>query len=252
MRRRIERANVALLAMTVVVAVLLFTPVVGFLLRCGDASRDSGGLLRVCWVDGEARYIDGAEVNDGICGSRSEELLWPKSQVPLSVTAVSPDEKVLAKDSHASKLVASAVSDLDAKVGFALFAIGKDGVAESDVVVHWGVGYDIHQEGADALPGFFSHRWRAPAMLRADVWVRSVSRDPVVYGVLQHELLHAAGLRDIELDGYIMDVLDTPILTSEVRPAKMLESEVMLLRSLYGPNRKRGNAHEKASTRSGS
>lgn len=76
-------------------------------------------------------------------------------------------------------------------------------------------------------------------MLRADIWIRAVSRDSVAYSTLQHELLHAAGLRDVDLDGAIMNVLDVPTLTSKARPAKMLESEVLLLRSLYGPNRKR-------------
>lgn len=255
MRKGIEKASVSLLAMTVVVAVMVFTPVMVFLLRCCDSSRDTGGLLRVCWVNGEAKYVDGAEVNDGTCGSRAEELQWPKSQIPLSITAVSPDEKVLDEDGLAKKLIARAVSNLDEKIGFALFTIGEDGTSENDIIVHWGVEYDVSQEGADALPGYCSHRWRAPAMLRADVWVRElphISSDSVSYGTLQHGLLHAAGLRDVDIDGDIMGFLDAPTLTSKARPAKMLESEVLLLRSLYGPNRRRGDAYERAATRPGS
>jgi hypothetical protein len=226
-----RQADVATFIMATIVAVLLLTLLCITIPRC-EASSDPD-FLEVCWVDGEARYVDGAEVNDGSC-ARSEELAWPHEQVPLSVTTVSPDEQVLAEDDPGTRVVAQAIKTINARVRFALFSRGPANLADADAVLHWGAGYDVRGEGADAIPGFVRHRRRTPGLLRADAYLRALHHDQLAR-VAIHLLLHVAGLRDDDRPESVMYPLTLEFLMGASQPARITDSDVEALRARYGP-----------------
>lgn len=220
------------MAIAVVLAIALLCIAIP---RCGLLHHDDPDFLEVCWVDGEARYVDGAEVNDGSCGAGSEELAWPREQVPLSVTTVSSEGQVLAEDSHGARIIARAIRHNNSQVRFQLFSLGPPNPSDADIIVHWGVAYDITGEGADAIPGFCRHRRRSPGALRADVWIRAVHSDASAFRISVHELLHGATLRHDDFPSSIMYALTPDNLMGELRPARITDSDVEALRARYGP-----------------
>jgi hypothetical protein len=230
-----KKLSVAAIIMAAVVAVLVITLLAVAIPKCGPLHHGDPDFLEVCWVDGEARYVDGAEVNDGACGSGSEELAWPREQIPLSVTTLSPEGQVLAEDSQGATIVTQILGDINTRVRFQLFSSGPANPADADAVVHWGEAYDIATEGADAIPGFVRHRRRAPGLLRADVYIRAVHSDELAYRIAFHELLHVPGLRHDDWPDSVMFPLTADSLMSDFQPVRITDSDVEALRSRYGP-----------------
>jgi len=161
-------------------------------------------LLEVCWENNEARYVEGTEVDDGPCEG-SEELVWPKSQFPLSVAAIS-DETLLAPGSARREGLDSAIRDINSQVGCELLEPVEDG-AEAAIVAGVGKAVDViarrNSGGKGAkrnasILGWARHQRNesgADAELHCDLAVYStVGNLRREYLVAHHELLHCLGL----------------------------------------------------------
>lgn len=165
-----------------------------FLIVWGVTHHTEGEMLEVCWQpDGLAQYVEGSEDDHGACEG-AEELLWPQEQIPLTLAPVSSDGQPLAADTPQVRVLGQAVTDLNRQVGFELFRLGT-GLQPSDAEVLFG-GAFLGGAGADSPPpGYVTHR-NGPGAYRGHVWIRSDvdSSDRLLFLVLQHELLHLAGL----------------------------------------------------------
>ena len=167
-----------------------------FLIVWGVTHHTEGEMLEVCWAeDGTARYVEGAERDHGACEG-AQELRWPQEQIPLTLAPVSPEGQPLAADVPEVRVLKQAVTDLNRQVGFELFRVGT-GLQPSDAEVRFG-GAFLGGEGADSPPpGYVIHtRLGGTSTYRGHVWIRSDvgSGDRLLFLVLEHELLHLAGL----------------------------------------------------------
>ena len=180
--------------------------VVVVLIVYGVTTHSESGLLKVCWVDGQAHYVEGAEVNNGSCEG-AEELVWPESQIPLTVTAITAEGVVLAPGASQREALDSAISDINSQVDFALLATIGDR-AGIDIVVQVGAAVEAGgirnsgaRDGERSHPLGYARHHRANSatetgtILHCDIVVYSTAgglREE--YLVVHHELLHCVGL----------------------------------------------------------
>lgn len=181
---------------------VLAVVVIGLIIY-GVTTHSEPGLLQVCWVDGQARYVEGTEVDDGACEG-AEELVWPSSQIPLSVAAQAPDvQGFVSQGAPQREALDSAIRDINQQVGFALLASAGDG-AGADIVVHLGEAVDAGgirgagagEERSRPLGTARHHRTNSGGQLalRCDLHIYNVGSLRGEYLVIHHELLHAIGL----------------------------------------------------------
>lgn len=75
--------------LTIVLAGLfaVFAVAMAALVFYGRATHEEPTFMRVCWTDNKMTWVEGGleEENRGSC-EEPEELVWPKSQIPLTVT----------------------------------------------------------------------------------------------------------------------------------------------------------------------
>jgi hypothetical protein len=169
-----------------VVAILMF---VGGLIGVvyGVRTHREEGLLQVCWVDDDrggraVRYFDTNKLESGrpIGGpcENPEELVWPRKQIPITVTANGDSPRF-------PSVVKQAVSDINRQLGFVLFVVEREGgfvVIESAPI----------EQGRPL--GYTQHYW-AFGSLGALVGVSSAAgSERMVYLITRHELLHVVGL----------------------------------------------------------
>lgn len=178
-----------------------------FLIVWGVTHHTEGEMLEVCWdSEGHALYVSGSEDDHGACEG-SEELLWPPEQIPLTLAPVTSEGQPLAEDTPEVRVLGQAVADLNSQVGFDLFRVGS-GLQPSDAEVRFGGAFLGGPESASSPPpGYVTHfRLGDGPQLRGHVWIRSDvgSDDRTLYLVLQHELLHLAGL---EHDDFPMSIM---------------------------------------------
>jgi hypothetical protein len=177
-----------------------------FLIVWGVTHHTEGEMLEVCWSeDGHALYVSGSEEDHGACEG-AQELLWPQEQIPLTLAPVSSDGQPLAADAPEVRVLHQAVDDLNRQVAFELYRVGA-GLQPSDAEVRFGGAFLVGAERASPPPGYVSHaRLGGGPLLRGYAWIRSDvgSDDRTLYLVLQHELLHLAGL---EHDDFPMSIM---------------------------------------------
>lgn len=164
--------------------------VVIFLIVWGVTHHEEGDLLEVCWVNGEARYVEGSERDHGACEG-AEELVWPQEQIPLTLASLTPEGQALGSDSDEVRALTHAVTDLNRQLGFELFRVAG-GLQSTDAEVRFGGALEGE---SSPPPGYVTHR-QMGHMLRGYVWIRSdvVADMRLLHLVLEHELLHLAGL----------------------------------------------------------
>jgi hypothetical protein len=180
------------IGITVGAAILLVAAIV--LIIWGVTHHEEGGILEVCWVDGEARYVEGSERDHGACEG-AQELVWPQEQIPLTIAALSAEGQPLGEDAPEALALNQAVSDFNSQVGFELFRVGT-GLQSTDAEAHFGGA--IQSGSSGPAPGYVTHRrMGGTGLLRGYLHVRSdvVADVRLLHVVLLHELGHLAGLK---------------------------------------------------------
>lgn len=195
------------IAITVGAAILAVAAVV--LLVWGITHHTESALLEVCWVEGpendlrEARYVEGAEQSHGACEG-SEELVWSSEQVPITLAPVAIDGTPMDSDAPEVRVLQQVVADLNRQVAFELYRLGG-GLQPSDAEVAFGA---LLARGAEnPPPGYTRHtRLGRTDTLRGYVVIRSdvLADERLLYLVLEHELLHLAGLAHDDFPASIM------------------------------------------------
>jgi len=168
----------------------------------GVVTHSEPVLLEVCWVDGQARYVEGSEVDDGPCEG-AEELVWPQSQVPFAVAATKDgSETVLASGAAEREALDLAIRDINQQVGCELLRGSSDPLSAA-MVAHLGEAVDVlpRRVGSRATktPIGWANHDRSDSgghpSLRCHLHVRSnVGSLRGEYLVAHHELLHCLGL----------------------------------------------------------
>jgi len=171
-------------------AALLAAVAIGLIIW-GVTHHTEGEMLQVCWVDGEARYIDDTEGASGSC-DRPEELDWPQKQIPITVAPASADGQALGEDEDGYVALDQAITDFNRQVGFTLFRVEPE-LGSASAVARLGGAF--RSGGESPPPGYVTHR-RVATGLRGHVFIRSdvVADSRLLHVVLLHELGHLAGL----------------------------------------------------------
>lgn len=192
-----KKRNIVIAVGAVVLAIIA-----AVLIIYGVATHTEPVLLEACWVNDEARYVEGMEVDDGACEG-SEELVWPKEQVPFTVAAIS-EETLLAPDSPGREGLDSAIRDINSQIGCKLLEPVEDG-AGAAIVARVGEAVDVsdrRNSGRDGSKGstlgWARHRRDgsgSDSRVYCDLVVYStVGNLRNEYLVAHHELLHCLGL----------------------------------------------------------
>lgn len=216
------------IAITVGAALLAVAVVV--LLIWGITRHTEAGLLEVCWVNGEARYVGGSEDDHGPCEG-SEELVWPESQIPISVSAITAAGNPVVEASTTGGVLNQAISDINRQVGFELleFSDGTNPDAE------FRLGGALESGPDNPPPGYVRHQ-KVGNGLRGRGWIRSdvVAVDRTFYLVAQHELLHLVGLAHDDFTLSVMYPITREDWDAETMgTAHVTDHDVGLLRRLY-------------------
>lgn len=208
-------------------------------------------LLRACWTtleDGTQvpRYVEGTEVSVyGPCEG-AQELVWPQERIPLAVAAVS-DLETFESD---SRLIQTAVDDVNRQVKFELFQFIGDGLgADACVLVYHGEEVETEedlgpQEGNwdPHFPGYAIHYRDGyesrDRRLYSDIVLGvfgngNDNRNRVLW--VEHFLLHSVGLAH---DSDPSSLMFPPSQRGGVLSGQITEGDQMLLRRLYGGPRK--------------
>lgn len=207
----------------------------------GVATHSEEGLLYVCWIDGRAHYTGGAEVDDGPCEG-AEELVWPSSQVPMSVAAQAfGSEDFFAVGDVQREALDSAIRDINQQVGFALLVPVGDG-AGADILVHRGGVLDasgVAATGEERPLGFVRHHRSDMGdtfTIRCDVWIDSnIGSLRLEYLVIHHELLHAIGLAhdDDNPSSAIYPFTPDDTMWEQMGAARITDHDRALIHELY-------------------
>lgn len=217
----------------VAAAGLLFVVLVIGLLAYGIRTHEEATLLHVCWYKGHAIYKDPMkDVQNGPC-TQFEELVWPKSQIPLTVTARSYQRPQLrAIEADTIKAVIAAIND---DVGFEIIRL----VDTSDASVRALLGAPVevgpstvtghahvyeHRYGAlgraglqrqlvfDHARGYCVHKRAAGSdRLGAELLLRAGGSHNYLFHLYWHELGHCLGLSHDDFPASVMDpeIMDT-------------------------------------------
>lgn len=201
-------------------------------------------LLNVCWNGSSAEYIDETEVENRPCTTQPSELIYAKRQIPLTVFPISQDSVVMLEpDDRDSKVIESAVRDINSQYGFELFkmAYGSEGVYESGrikatVIVHTEASYTLGERSISKdVPGWAIHSRRMDGSLQCDVYLRGGLSERYMYRVVLHELGHAMGLaHDNDNPSSVMFPLTKDDTNAEhMLPSRFTDKDREMGRKLY-------------------
>lgn len=237
-----KRRNIAI---AVGAGVLLV--VCSVLVTYGVLTHEEPDLLMVCWTEGpmpEARYqdhsmVDG-EVPHGSC-DRPEKLVWPKSQIPLTVSATSGYDTVLAVGTSRREALDAAVRHINERLGFMVFRPVSDVSGTSVMVqVETAMGVARRSDGkrdSRRTPlGYARHYWDGPdGKLRCRAVVFSnVGGLRLEYLVSYHELLHCLGLgHDPSPSSAMYAFTDDDVVAGVMRHFRVSDHDRRVLRRLY-------------------
>lgn len=228
------------IAITIGAAVL--TLVALGLIVWGVTTHTEGGLLKVCWHNSIAQYLpEETEIIEEIdqehvkC-DRTQELVWPKTQIPITFAPLSAEGKRLTEDSPEVRALEHATADFNRQVGFQLFGVGS-GLDATHASARFGRAFET---GPVIIPpGAVTHvRLGRNGPLRGYLDVRSdvVSDVRLLHVVLLHELGHMAGLRHDDFTLSIMyPVIQDDWQLSTMSQAHVTDADRARLRKLYHP-----------------
>jgi hypothetical protein len=221
--------------------------VAGVLLAVGICGHQEDTLLTVCWdEEGAARYIDddieGRNEADSCEGA--EELRWAKTQIPITISSLATleDGSMGEADPRRERVLQQAIRDLNRQAGFGLYRWMRAGDEDVSGWVHFGLGIEARSHGdpeRTAPPGYVSHA-RFGGKLGGHVYIRSdvESDDRLLFAVLEHELLHLAGLKHDTFTASIMFPMTRDDSGGPISTAHLTDVDRARLRALYGPERR--------------
>ena len=208
----------------------------------GVCTHREGGLLEVCWKDNQAVYVGGTEGEHGTC-ERPQELVWPKEQIPITLASFSAEGEPLPETAPETKLLTRVVDSLNWQVGFTLFVPGA-GLHPAAGRVRFGEPFQLGPRTEHVPAGYVRH-YRVGrdhdgdphrALLRGDVHIRTdvAASDRLLQPVLEHELLHLAGLAH---DDFVQSVMH-PLTPDDwsldwLQASCVTNHDVKLLQGLY-------------------
>lgn len=209
----------------------------------GVYTHEEGGLLEVCWVKDEAHYVEGVEGRHGTC-ERPEKLVWAQEQIPIALAAFSADGRPLPATAAEARVLTHVVDGVNWQVDFTLFVPGG-GNEPAAAKVYFGKALQSGPDAEHVPAGYVRHRrvgrqedggGRVRYLLWGDVYIRAdvgVS-DRLLYAVLEHELLHLAGL---EHDDFIQSIMH-PLTPDDwsldwLQASCITDHDVKLLQRLY-------------------
>ena len=195
------------------------------------AKHEEATLLEVCWDNGVARYVEGAEINDGSC-DRPEKLIWPIEDIPLTVSTIDEDGRVLGLVEERRQAVDAAMVDINMQLGFRMFT-PSSGLRDSSVIVLIGEVFEVqwHNKGVLAVAGHHMSKGRMLCSVGISPKVGSLRLE---YLAAHHELLHCAGLaHDVDNRQSAMFPLTFDDTSGQLRAARVTDMDKETLKTLY-------------------
>jgi hypothetical protein len=188
----------------VAVAFAIFAAAMLALVLYGQATHTEPTFMRVCWTGDKVTYIEGAseEENRGPC-AEPEELSWPQSQLPITVTPVPPEGERWTE--AMDDAVEAAVNDINRQLGYPHFGLVAFPPGdpldrpESDVLVVYGAPYETGEGtvGADRAAATCEITRKrdgadggGDARLVGTIQLRDISDIHLTHRILLHELGH--------------------------------------------------------------
>jgi hypothetical protein len=202
----------------------------------GVITHKEGGLLKVCWTNNSATYVDDleGEGEKSLACKNPTPLIWPQKQIPLSVVVLGANNNMLKEQDEGSRLVRDAMNDFNFQIGKLVFEIAKTSEEDPDVVVIWGVPSVPRAKGSDSykVGGYVSHT-KIGGTMQAIVKIRAVAEERTAFLTVLHELGHVIALTH---DDFINSLMYPRLVTTELTTttARITDSDVRLIRTTYG------------------
>lgn len=237
-----------------------FAVAMAVLVFWGRATHEEPTFMRVCWTDNKMTWVEGGleEENRGSC-AEPEELSWPKSQIPLTIT-VEPYAGALPES--APDQVRAAVDLVNSQLGYTHLryrpAEDTAGGKDADVRVVYGAPFeggdgatragraaascsieklDRHGQSdgggkAGVGSGLGDRRLRLHSLVR----LRDVSDLHLTHRILVHELGHCAlGLDHDPFKASIMYPLRAADEGDHMQFLRFTDADLAAVRAKYAP-----------------
>ncbi len=189
----------------------------------GVTTHEEEGLLQVCWNGNKAVYV----TEQDPC-LNPEDVLWNKSQVPITVSGYRPDGDVLYPDSIAYREIAGAIRHANNLAEFELF---RHTDCLGDISLIWSVAYET-EDSWDG-EGFCRHH-RNTGEMRATAGIRDTSSLHIARRILLHELFHAAGLAHDDFpDSIMFPITGDDTNRDRVQWDRLTDHDKELLQTMY-------------------
>lgn len=184
----------------------------------GVLTHEEPTFLDVCWKGNTAKFTETKQ--DESC-DRVEELVWPKSHLPITVTV----------EPYAGKLVDFALGQVEEAVELINYQLGKDhlefmgsnpnGESVALVRVVYGTPYESGtDDSADRSPGLCTVSRSNDGTYRAQVDIRDLGDIALTFRILIHELGHC-GL-GLAHDDYRDSIMYPVIRMSDVEKGRLI------------------------------
>lgn len=227
------------IAVTVIAILMAITAIVFVI--WGVTHHEEGGLLEVCWHNGVAHYEKGSvedtrktKTNHERSCERTEKLVWPQEQIPITIASLSTARQSMAADSPQVRVLKQAVSDFNRQLRFELLRVGTQ-LDATDAEARFGGAFEKTGGRKVLPPGYVTHV-RVGGALRGYIFVRLdvSSIDRLLYLVLQHELGHLVGLSHDDFHMSVMfPIQQDDSMRDRMSMAYLTDFDIALLRELY-------------------